>query len=65
MFRNRIHFLKSQASILQYACSFVYLALYIGYFFVKYGKLETMFLLAGTRDGLLGKVGNPMAYKTF
>ena len=65
MFRNRIHFLKRNSSTFQFIFSFVYLGSYLGYFLLKYGLKETSFLVRGTIDGLLGKKGNPMNYRTF
>ena len=65
MFRNRIHFLRRNASSLQFIFSFVYLGLYFGYFTLKYGFKEACFLAEGTIDGILGKKGNPMNYRSF
>ena len=65
MWRNRIHFMRRHASMIQYIFSFVYLFAYLPYFTVKYGITEAKFLIAGTIDGLRGKKGNAFLYRTF
>jgi GT2 family glycosyltransferase len=65
MFRNRIIFLRKHANWAQYLCSFLYAAVYLPYFWFKYGKNETLALFRGTVDGICNKSGDPLKYRTF
>ena len=65
MFRNRIYFLRRHASFFQFLFSFIYVTAYLVYFTFKYGVKEAKFLVEGTVDGVRGRTGNPMTYRTF